>query len=88
MTYDPVGRLSAVIWPYANQAFTSTYDAASQRTRLKQPKRACSRTLYDAVGRITTMLDWEHYVTTQTYDAASRVTALLMGNGTLDLEHL
>jgi RHS repeat-associated protein len=80
-TYDPDGRVSALINP-AGIAITYGYDAASQRASMNQPTGRFTYT-HDAAGRITNLVNPEGQVTSWVYDKASRVLAMQMANGTL-----
>src|ERR1700678_2507341 len=79
-TYDPDGRVGAVVNP-AGLVITYGYDAASQRTWMNQPTGPFYYA-YDSIGRITTLMNPGGQVTSWTYDAASRVTLILLANET------
>ncbi|WP_371502316.1 DUF6531 domain-containing protein [Kitasatospora sp. NBC_00374] len=83
-SFDTDERLTAVVDPRGNATgatpatYTTTfgYDAAGNRTTVKDPLGNTTTTAYDALNRPTSVSDPLNRKTTTAYDAAGRVTTI------------
>jgi YD repeat-containing protein len=82
-SYDRLGRIVSIQQPtgaVVGYGYDAGSDLLTQTTAQNGTSRTVTRT-YDGLGRLSTVVDWDHKTTGYTYDALGREVSLTRDNG-------